>query len=155
MGTALMFDEIRQLVDSARKSFNDKEKYLIKANLSERCICAKFASHLEKVLSNSIYKDYNVDVEYNRGIRDDHYVKKAIGGVGRATVDLIVHKRETDDNLICIEMKKSSKPRHLVKDKQRLEIMTGSSFNYVMGFMIVVEKWEPSTCPSCSDTRRC
>ena len=36
--------ELMEIVDVAIKEFNSKEKYLIKNDLSERCICAKFAT---------------------------------------------------------------------------------------------------------------
>lgn len=134
-----MFDEIKKLVENAISEFNAKENYLIRANLSERCICAKFANYLERELCKTIYKDYNVDVEYNRDSHDSQYAKKMIGDVKSATVDLIVHKRHTNENLICIEMKKSSKARFLINDKKRLAIMTREHFNYIIGFMLVAE----------------
>lgn len=134
-----MIDELERLVETAICEFNRKDSKLIMGNLSERCICAKFANHLEKVLNKTLYKDYDVDVEYNRDSHDYQYAKKAIGDVKCATVDLIVHKRGTNENLICIEMKKSSKARFLVNDKKRLAIMTDNYFNYRIGFMIVAE----------------
>lgn len=134
-----MFEEIKKIVENAISEFNAKESYLIRANLSERCICAKFANYLERELDKTIYKDYNVDVEYNRDSHDNLYAKKVIGDVKNATVDLIVHKRHSNDNLICIEMKKSSKPRFLINDKKRLAIMTREYFNYIIGFMLVAE----------------
>ena len=55
------------IVEQAVNSFNRKEQYLIKNDLSERCICARFAMHLAQALENSPYSKYEVDVEYNRG----------------------------------------------------------------------------------------
>ncbi len=134
-----MFDELEKVVENAIFEFNNNESDLITCNLSERCICAKFANYLEKSLNETAYKGYNVDVEYNRELHDNQYAKKVIRDVKCATVDLIVHKRHTNINLICIEMKKSSKPRFLIDDKKRLKTMTDEHFNYRIGFMLVAE----------------
>ncbi len=95
-------------------------------------------------LVDTEFAEYKVDVEYNRGMYGKVFATKVING-HNAIVDLIVHKRGYDDeygfdNLICIEMKKSSKERFLRKDKERLEYMTHSNFNYRIGLMIVAEK---------------
>ncbi len=57
--------ELVNLVRIAINEFNQKEKYLLKNDLSERCICAQFAMYLSKCLINSEYTDYKVDVEYS------------------------------------------------------------------------------------------
>lgn len=139
--------ELKNIVDRAINQFNFSEHYLLDKDLSERCICAKFATHLEKVLSITKYSDYIVDVEYNRGMDGNEYAKKRLYGRD-AIVDLIVHKRGYDsenggfDNLICIEMKKRGGVRNLADDKNRLRTMTDShcGFNYRIGFMLIARK---------------
>ena len=59
------------LVQAALADFNLHERYLLEANLSERCICARFAMYLEKQLPAYQAEGYTVDVEYNRGM-DGH-----------------------------------------------------------------------------------
>lgn len=83
---------LRTIVDEAISSFNELDSYLIENDLSERCICARFALHLTKALENISYNNYVVDVEYNRGAygKEDG-IKKMDGNP--ITVDLIVHKR--------------------------------------------------------------
>lgn len=115
--------ELMEIVDVAIKEFNSKEKYLIKNDLSERCICAKFAIHLSKALKNTRYQDYYV--EYNRGAYGKD-IKAKIMEDKRIVVDLIVHRRDYDpevgyDNLICMEMKKSTDRRGCVNDEERLK----------------------------------
>lgn len=108
--------ELRRLVDEAISKFNALDATLLKNNLSERCICARFAYHLQtEILQNYKYKDYFVDVEYNRGANGQENAIKGLEGK-RIYVDLIVHKRLADpicgfDNLICIEFKKSNDTR--------------------------------------------
>lgn len=138
---------LKNIVEIAIGRFNASENYLLDKDLSERCICAKFAMYLEKALVNTQYSDYIVDVEYNRGMAGNEYAKKRLYGRD-AIVDLIVHKRGYNaenggfDNLICIEMKKRGGEKHLEDDKNRLQTMTDShcGFNYRIGFMLIAKK---------------
>ena len=129
-------------LNSALQSFNQNEQYLISRDLSERCICAKFASYLERAIAESEFREYVVDVEYNRGSRGNEYAAKVLNG-HNIVVDLVVHKRGYDeqrgfDNLFCIEMKKAYKRCDLSSDKERLRILTDDflGFGYKAGFMI-------------------
>lgn len=138
-------NELVHLVTMAIAAFNRSEGYLIKNDLSERCICAKFASYVEKVFADSRFNDYVVDVEYNRGNHGKDFNPKLLNG-RKIVVDLIVHKRSYDenmgyDNLICIEMKKRYKHFDVSSDKERLHILTDDvyGFGYEIGFMIVVD----------------
>lgn len=133
-------------VEEALDAFNANESYLIEHDVSERCICAKFATYLEKKLSKTQYKDYDVDVEYNRGYKGNADAAKMMHG-RRIVTDLIVHKREKNengeyDNLICIEMKKEYKHLDMSSDKLRLEVMTdiNRGFFYKLGLMVVARK---------------
>lgn len=45
-------------LNSALQSFNQNEQYLISRDLSERCICAKFASYLERAIAESEFREY-------------------------------------------------------------------------------------------------
>ena len=60
-------ENILRVLNTAITNFNRAEQYLIKNDLSERCICSKFASYLERALVGSPFEDYVVDVGYNRG----------------------------------------------------------------------------------------
>lgn len=138
-------NNLRTIVEAAIEKFNLQEQYLIKNDLSERCICAKFAMHLTQTLKNTQYEDYLVDVEYNRGA--DGY-ERAIKRIADTpiTVDLVVHKRGYDchygfDNLICVEMKKSANRKGCSKDEERLSKMTDTDygFHYKLGAMIIID----------------
>ena len=140
--------DLINIVEAAIMSFNEEEEYLIASDLSERCICARFAMHLSKALINTRYQDYDVDVEYNRGAYGKDLSAKIIENK-RIVVDLIVHRRgyncETGyDNLICIEMKKSTDRRGCSNDEERLRKMTdcGYGFNYKIAAMILVNMKE-------------
>lgn len=142
----IISDEQKQIFDIVLKSidnFNLNEQYLISRDVSERCICAKFAIYLEKSILDSQFSEYVVDVEYNRGNKGNEYAAKMLHG-RKIVVDLIVHKRGYSEesgfnNLICIEMKKSYKQSDLTSDKERLKILTDINYGfcYQAGFMIV------------------
>lgn len=128
----------------AMDHFNANEQYLITRDLSERCVCAKFMSHLERTVASSDFRDYIVDVEYNRGNQGNEYNAKAQDDK-KIVVDLIVHKRNYNygfDNLICIEMKKASLRRQIPEDKDRLCYLTDNTkgFKYEVGAMMVIGK---------------
>lgn len=138
--------KIKKLILDAINSFNKDEHYLLKNDLSERCICAKFMSHLEHIIKNSEFSEYKVDVEYNCGYNGDTHAQKMLNG-RKIVVDLIVHKRELQsdghfDNLICIEMKKQSNRRNLDADISRIRQMTclNYGFNYQAGFILIIGK---------------
>lgn len=135
--------KITECINKAINDFNDHEEYIISRDLSERCICAKFALYLERSIASTEFSEYTVDVEYNRGSCGNEYAAKKLQG-RNIVVDLIVHKRGYSeeygfDNLICIEMKKAYKHPDMFSDKERLSIMTDQSlgFGYKAGFMIV------------------
>ena len=133
------------IVEQAVNSFNRKEQYLIKNDLSERCICARFAMHLAQALENSPYSKYEVDIEYNRGADGkERAIKRLCNDI--IVVDLVVHKRGYDerigfDNLICIEMKKTSNRKGCDSDEKRLKNMTGADYGfcYNLGIMILID----------------
>lgn len=136
--------ELRAIVCRALETFNNQETYLIENDLSERCICSRFAMHLTNSLQDSEYREYVVDVEYNRGAYGKENGIKKIDGHS-ITVDLIVHKRGFDHqsgfvNLICIEMKKSTDRRGCYADISRLRKMCSCdySFYYQIGFILLI-----------------
>ena len=134
------------IVNNSLEEFNKSEGFLIKNDLSERCICAKFSTYLERELLNTQYQDYNVDVEYNRGRGGNDSAAKMMNGK-KIMTDLIVHKRGKNeegeyDNLICIEMKKEYKHLDMENDKKRLAVLTDKycGFGYKLGLMLVARR---------------
>ena len=139
---------IKSCLDIAIERFNNAEQYIMKNDLSERCICACFARYLADVIMNSCLNGYCVDVEYNRGYDGQDRGIKRINDAP-ITVDLIVHKRGCDcnygfDNLMCIEMKKSTDRRGCEKDEERLDSMVryDYGYQYQTGFMILINMKE-------------
>lgn len=94
--------------------------------------------YLNEQIKQTEFKEYYVDVEYNRNenklktIRNGNYEIIAI------TCDLIIHSRGTfveQDNLLVLEMKKSSAPQvEKEKDRERLCALTKSTFDDIWSF---------------------
>lgn len=145
-----MNDQQNELLEIVKKSilaFNVKESYLLKNNLSERCICSKLAQYLDReIKTNDKYNTYDVDAEYNRGFDGKEDKPKKVYGKN-ATVDLIIHKRGCDkfygfNNLICIEMKKTNDRRGkqgVENDQDRLKALTSYEYGfcYKLGIMLI------------------
>lgn len=139
-------EEILCVLNLAIEEFNQKEQFLIEYDLSERCICAKFASYLERQLRASSFWAYEVDVEYNRGMRGDEYAAKENPDTKqKIVVDLVIHMRGLNqyreyNNLFCIEMKKGRNENKLASDKKRLQMLVdiNKGFHYKAGYMIVI-----------------
>ena len=94
----------------------------IKLAVTEQNICARLAHHLENLMreydnghTRKMFKNYYVDVEYNRMVDlDGKKQKKSIiypSGIKETIIcDLLVHSRgkvKKQDNLLALEMKKS------------------------------------------------
>ena len=140
-----MIADLENIVCEAIRVFNEQERYLIENDLSERCVCARFAMTLSEILRHTQYKEYIVDVEYNRGIDgSERAIKRLCDAM--IVVDLIVHKRGYDckygsDNLICIEMKKLKNRRGCMSDEDRLKKMTACNYGfcYKLGIMLIID----------------
>jgi hypothetical protein len=102
------------------------DAYLFETDVNERSISHKFATYLQNE-----FKGWDVDCEYNR----DHHDPKILNlpnisslevrldDVQAKTVypDIIVHHRGTKENLLVIEIKKTSNPLPNDFDIQKLK----------------------------------
>jgi len=138
-------EEIRNILETSINEFNEYEEYLIENDLSERCICSRLAFYIQQTLITSHFKDYTVDVEYNRGAKGKDKSPKVLHDK-KIVVDLIVHKRGQSeyygfDNLFCVEMKKSNSRYGYSNDKARLKDMTDYDYgyNYKCGYMVIID----------------
>ena len=138
-------EEADSLLHAAVALFNAREGHLLRNDLSERCMCARLAYHLQSLLDQSPFCDYVADVEYNRGEKGLDRAHKSLHDK-LITADLVVHKRGFDEqfgysNLLCVEMKKSRKMRLAERDMCRLQDLTSSDFGfcYRYGYLVVAD----------------
>ena len=128
------------IFEKASASFLKEQKDLITSNVSERCWYTPFAIYLNEEIKKNNINGYYVDTEYNRNggklktIFDNEQELKII----KVTCDIIVHSRGNNikqDNLICIEMKKSTAIKSTkTSDKRRVQILTKDSFDDIWSY---------------------
>ncbi len=104
--------EIELIIKSALDELHCRDSLILEMDVNERSISHKLAIYLEK-----FFDGWSVDCEYNRNhdhpkrlefhasniLSDDVFARTVFP-------DIIVHKRHTDENLLVIEMKKSTSP---------------------------------------------
>ena len=127
-------DILKKVLDNSLHHFFEKETNQIINGVNERNLCGRLAVYLQEEAAKSGLQDYFADVEYNR--KKNGEIKTIIDNnfeVSKINCDLILHSRGkfiTQDNLIAIEMKKSSGSMiEKKKDRNRLKALTQKSDN--------------------------
>ncbi|WP_190285275.1 hypothetical protein [Clostridium sp. JN-1] len=126
-------DEMIALFHEANAKFISQNVELFTTEVSERTLCGALMIAMNSIIRKGFerlnrYKNYFVDVEYNRNggkiktiINDDMEIIPI-------NCDLIVHSRgrnKWQDNLIAIEMKKATRPEsEKQSDRKRLIALT-------------------------------
>ncbi|WP_338981608.1 hypothetical protein [Fusobacterium nucleatum] len=131
-------EELIDIFEKAKNEFLEKEKTIIKNDTNERTLTQRLAFYLELQLRKNIkYENYSVDCEYNRKEEDIKRLK-----FGKNTdkkeiyPDIIVHQRKIKNNLIAIEMKKTtSRNTNKIKDIEKLKALTDEKncYSYILG----------------------
>lgn len=138
-----MINKLIVIFEQANEKLLNKDIELFKTKVSERTLCGALMLYLHDVIKDTDYKEYFVDVEYNRNKGGKlKTISKTIKGpdekIIKINCDLIVHSRGRNiiqDNLIAIEMKKSSRPQiDKDKDRERIIALTKDSFDDVWSF---------------------
>ena len=116
---------VKENVKAAIEALHQRDAYLLQKDVNERSISHKLASYLQVA-----FTDWNVDCEYNRNHDDPKLLKRlhiyaenvSTDDVQAKTVfpDIIVHHRGTRDNLLVIEIKKTTNPQPDDFDLQKL-----------------------------------
>jgi len=146
-------DEIEKIVNCCLKELRGLDKYLLDKKVNERTITHKLAEYLQQH-----FPEFNVDCEYNRylgyrkRIRNERdrdinisnlsYDKlaKLIWENREADTlypDIIIHQRGIqENNLLVIEVKKSSNPDDGEFDKKKIKELMQQPFNYKFGLFL-------------------
>lgn len=136
----MTYGEMKKLFRQANDNFLSENQSLFKIDVSERTLCgALMLSIHDLIAQDEKYEGYYVDIEYNRNRGNIKTAAKTIQGLEEQTIrincDLIVHSRgikEKQDNLVAIEMKKSTRSKaDKEKDRERLIALTKNSLGDV------------------------
>lgn len=135
------FENLKAMFLEANRSFIENHASLLKRELSERCLCGALMCELNKQLEKNACNNYYADIEFNRAfentINNVKHLPDEEGTTKRVFPDIIVHSRGkvTPDNLLALEMKKSTARREAKeRDKNRLSLLTSSyPYKYKLG----------------------
>lgn len=137
--------EIEKKIEKSIKNFLKTDLILLIIDSSERSIAHKFAEHLQKE-----FKEWNIDCEYNRENHDFLEInpKRLKDYISECTKDkkpnidgslvypdIIIHHRLNNENLLVIELKKTSNDDDGSCDKKKLEKFI-EKLNYEYGLFI-------------------
>ena len=136
-------EEIKKRTRIALGVLQKNDSFLLEQKVHERSIAHKLAEYLQEQ-----FPDWNIDCEYNRkGIKS-----KLLEGIGecdghrktnRVFPDIIVHKRNTKNNLLVVELKKSNlDPKCDIKKLELFTRMEGE-YRYSLGLFIEFEDSQP------------
>ena len=124
--------EILRLLKKSLNELYENDALLLKKDydIHERTVCHRLAVYIERNLKS----DFHVDVEYNRMRTSygSHDIGDVIGkslnwensGEGSSFVypDIIIHKRDTDQNLMDIEVKMAWKNQKKNLDYEKINM---------------------------------
>ena len=129
---SLSIEEIIERFKVSLQAFLSKEAYLLQVDANERSITHKLAEHLQ-----CVFPDWHVDCEYNRDGHEPKQISLPNGRYTNVFPDVIVHRRGTNQNLLVVEVKKSSVGDDGADfDRQKLQGYL-ESLHYQVGIFIV------------------
>lgn len=151
--------ELMDIFEKAKEKFLKEEKEIIEINVNERTLSARLMFHLQTLLLNEIYqenyKEYSVDCEYNRRKEIVKILPKEYRELEKKDKqiypDIILHQRNSEKNLMIIEMKKtySSDEGGKNENRDRLKFLTSlrkeNKYKYLLGVYFEVNKF-PDKC---------
>lgn len=149
-------DEIEGIIKSSLQKLRRLDKALLDISVNERTITHKLAEYLQEH-----FPEFNVDCEYNRyrnyikRIRNEQDRSREIANLSNIELaeliwenkeadtiypDIIVHMRgNQENNILIIEIKKSSNPDTGESDKEKIEELMNRPYNYKFGLFLRID----------------
>lgn len=133
-------EEIKNRVNIAIGVLFKNDSFLLENNVHERSIAYKLAEYLQVQ-----FLDLNVDIEYNLKGLDT----KLLNGIrqcseqratDRVLPDIIIHKRDTNYNLLVVEIKTNNQDDTCDIEKLKLFTTNNGDYKYVLGLFIKFNK---------------
>lgn len=141
---------IFNLLNKAIKRLYEQDRELLTNKVSERCVCARLAHHMECIKQENAYtflEKYYVDVEYDR--MEDSNPKHIVNNTRKNVCDLLIHSRghEEKDNMLALEMKVRDNYSNKRTDIERLKALVappneenkGTVCNTLMGVLLCLK----------------
>lgn len=136
MGYKYSSEKIKKKVKGAIGVLLKNDSFLLERGVNERSISHKLAEYLQ-----AEFPDWDVDCEYNlKGIE----IKKLEGiqecdehrKTDRVLPDIIVHQRNTNNNLLVVELKKENLNPDCDKMKLKLFTAPNGDYKYILGLFV-------------------
>jgi len=122
------FEEIKKKVEKSIIFLLKNDLCLMKNNANERAITSKLAYYLQDE-----FQEWHIDCEYNRISNDS---QKRRDDKTLFIPDVIVHIRETKNNLLIIEAKNSNGKNN--DEEERLKEATSPNFKFRYQFGLLI-----------------
>lgn len=144
------FEDVEMKVKNSIEKLRENDSLLLQNEANE----VSLSSTLFVYLKNE-FKDWDVDCEYNRRYNGDPKMLKVSRdkkrNKSRVKPDIIVHSRQTNDNLLVVEVKKSNNTKkELLFDEEKLIEFTSKDnknvqymkYGYSFGLSIIFKVGE-------------
>lgn len=143
-------EEIERRLRCAIGRLRERDGYLLDVDVNERSVTHWLANYIQEE-----FPTWNVDVEYNRDRKDPKRqwlstVRVPTNDLHGDTVypDIIVHHRNSDNNLVVVEVKKEGGEAPAMDEKKLMEFTkptTQHGLGYRFGLLLVMRNGqEPS-----------
>lgn len=112
-------DSLAAALISAIEELFARDGHLLDIDVHENTVAAMLRGYLQPKVGNALDDGlpWDVDFDYNRRLA----TVKTINGTQKVRPDLIVHRRNTDNNHLAVELKKGSSPQPDAGDVANLE----------------------------------
>lgn len=129
----MTLETIKSKVDIALNEFYALDMHLLRNDIHERTLGSVLARYLQ-----AHFVDFEVDCEYDGNVEHESGRKKVNGS--KVYPDIIIHKRGNNaNNLLVIELKKSTNREDRRKDASKLINYTSQECNFQYDFGLFLE----------------
>ena len=125
--SSFTLEDVEKCVEDAISEFRKRDLQLLELSVNEQAATHRIAGYLQNCFS-----EWDVDCEYNRKKTDP----KKLHGV-LVKPDILIHRRNSTENLLCIEAKKAG--GSLAEDRSKLCGFTdpNGEYRYQFGFLMI------------------
>ena len=133
---------VREAINTALARLVQHDTDLLILNVHERTVTGKLAEYIQQLLP-----DWTVDPEYNR-IRDQVKQVQLDGEWVMVVPDVVVHRRNSGDNLLVLEAKKVGNPEAEAYDRRKLiALKEQQGYRYAVFLRLRTGQENPGTEP--------
>jgi len=134
--------QLTQKIENSIAKLHQNDAVLLSIDVNERTISHKLAEYIQ-----SEFLDYSVDCEYNRHIDSTKILDIPRNSINWMDIDaktifpdIVIHEMLSDENnLLVVEIKKSSNRTNRAFDKSKIKAFTLPPFDYTFGLFLEID----------------